>query len=222
MTVASIYALYDKHTSDDLRYVGMTTKPLLVRLSEHIDAAKNFRGKARNHKWIRSVLRGGEAPGIRLLEAVPMDQRQKAECAWIAKLNRSGRLTNGTHGGEGGRLHPEVCDKIRATLTGRKHTPERVLKMRASQLGKKHTVEARKNMSMSHLGHVTSEETRAKLRAANVGKTLSAEHRAKLRAANIGKKASEESRIKMQLFQRARRKQERNARRESDTVKGTA
>lgn len=99
-------------------------------------------------------------------------------------------------------LSEETKEKLRKSITGKKHSLESRLKMSKSRIGKKfsaerclrmsiarkgkpgnpHTEESKLKLSISATGKVQSPETRQKIGEANRGKTRSLETRAKLSA----------------------------------------
>lgn len=109
-----IYGLADPRTQE-LRYVGFTTKSLETRLTQHIAAAKRP-GKTYLKTWIKSV----GLPIIFEIETIPTNELwQEAEKFHIAYFRSIGcNLVNGTIGGEGfvgGRHRPESKEKCRQT-----------------------------------------------------------------------------------------------------------
>lgn len=97
-----VYTLSDPET-DELRYVGMTTKPLNTRLNGHF--VPSTLKKEENHRthWLRLLRAKGVKPKIELLEGcVGLEQMREAERFWIEQLRALGfRLVNTTDGGEG-------------------------------------------------------------------------------------------------------------------------
>jgi hypothetical protein len=107
-----VYGLVDP-SSGRLRYVGQTTQSLGVRLSEHLSRAR--RGCERYvYDWIRSLVKSGSVPSIRLLEECPSrEEMVRAERRYILHLQKSECLTNLTSGGEG----VEMTDATRRKLS---------------------------------------------------------------------------------------------------------
>lgn len=90
--------IYGLAHSGEIRYVGLTTKPLSVRLRQHMTEARNRR-RWHVHRWISSV---GFDVQIIELERDPVGDLGASERAWIATLRRYGcRLTNISEGGQG-------------------------------------------------------------------------------------------------------------------------
>jgi len=136
-----------------IRYVGMTTKNLVDRLSEHM-CQTHLRGITHKDKWIRLLKRNGlRAEIIALQGGIPLPELPGAERGWIAKLNR-GQLTNGTEGGEGvfGYKHTDETKKLLAEKTrARVATPETRAKMSRAHKGRERefTDEWRANLSIA-------------------------------------------------------------------------
>ncbi len=161
-----IYGLYDPRISPiRIRYVGLTTSGLTVRLQGHICYSKNL--KTHRDRWIQSLLANNIRPKGIILEAGENEKVVEAEIRWIAHYTPTGYLTNHTLGGEGlsGYKHSEETkEKIRRgnstpeakafqskLHTGRVNTPEAIEKTRIAQLGVKKSLATKKKMSDSWL-----------------------------------------------------------------------
>lgn len=124
MTV-NIYALIDPRTSR-IRYIGKA-KNLSARLRSHVSAAAN---NAVTHKycWIRSLLKSGLRPEIKIVETCSEENWKDKERFWIAHfLNEGADLANHTKGGdgvEGFRLSKSTIASIAAKNRGRLVTKE--------------------------------------------------------------------------------------------------
>lgn len=98
----------------NIRYIGKTNDPA-KRLRRHISRAKYHETKSHAANWIRSLLRAGEKPELRILEE--LDDRAdwvSREIALIEEHRKAGHdLTNATAGGEG------VCGLDEASLRKR-------------------------------------------------------------------------------------------------------
>jgi len=213
-SIARIYVLVDPLTSE-IRYVGWTTKPLHRRLRHHLTEAK----KSNNHKstWVRSLVRRGYVPDIRLVQEVPLTVWKEAEVYWIAKFKSLGcPLVNATSGGEGTPGHV-VSDSVREQNSqlhkgkviseshreaisqsakkrwerwrtdGSSASEETREKIRAARTGKKASEETKKAMSLSASGRSLSDEHREKIRQSLLGKAKTPEHRAKCLTQYMGK-----------------------------------
>jgi hypothetical protein len=171
--ISTIYALCDPRTSE-VRYIGITIKPLALRLSRHLAES---RAGFNNHRcnWIRTLLATSSVPTIVALEHTADPQR---EAWWIALYRAVGvNLTNSTDGGEGspnlsaesrrriGRLarqrmaSEEAKDRIRASNASRVVRPETRQKHRARMLARMSTTEAREAVSRPFAGKPKSAET---------------------------------------------------------------
>lgn len=102
-----IYALIDPRpeyagSKLEIKYVGLTTNSLAERLDQHVKEASSGKDTAKC-RWIRSVLKAGFHPLIRLIEEVAEeDEIGDRERFWIASLKKAGcMLVNSTSGGEG-------------------------------------------------------------------------------------------------------------------------
>ena len=98
-TPVSIYALIDPR-NDSIRYVGMTTITIEIRLDRHI----RCRNRNNNHKnkWIRKLISMGMTPSVVLIEIVGHSMWQKREMYWIDYCRKMGcNLVNATAGGDG-------------------------------------------------------------------------------------------------------------------------
>lgn len=102
-----IYALVDPG-DDCVRYVGMTSESLEIRLDGHIKQPTNRKMR----EWIAGLKAAGTTPLIRLLIAVDHGW-QRAERAWIAWFLKRGELLNVDPGGlcrdKSGRLIPAMA-----------------------------------------------------------------------------------------------------------------
>ena len=157
-----IYVLTDER--GEIRYVGMTRHPR-ERLRAHLaDQTNTHRGK-----WIRSLLRRGARPAMRVIQTLPLRDRCEAERYWIAYFGGIGcSLVNGTLGGEGtfglrrrwtdeqkakaSQSH-KSSERARARLAQMHSDPEWRAKISAAAKGRRHrpqSAEARSAISASH------------------------------------------------------------------------
>lgn len=115
MTV-TIYCLLVPGTGE-IRYVGRTSQPLLVRLQQHIAAARAKRTRTYCSNWINSLLAGGKQPQIKAILVCESSWSAHYESAIISLYrNLSCNLTNTTSGGDGVLDPPEeVRRKILTT-----------------------------------------------------------------------------------------------------------
>lgn len=106
-----IYALIDPITKE-IRYVGCSLNAD-NRYKAHLHEASH------NHKchkcnWIRKLVREGNSPVLNIIDEVPEEDWQLAECAWIFHYREEleCKLTNMTDGGDG-ILNPSIITRIR-------------------------------------------------------------------------------------------------------------
>ncbi len=94
-----IYTLEDPDTNE-IRYVGKTVKCLKTRLTDHIYACKKEKNYRTN--WIKSIIKKGKKPIIKMIDFCSWEESQQLEIYWIAKFKNEGvKLVNLTSGGEG-------------------------------------------------------------------------------------------------------------------------
>lgn len=97
------------------RYVGKTRNPQ-ERLRRHCKIQKRDRPTWRG-KWLAKLLAENVRPIMILLVMVDAKHEDEAERELIRRLKAAGHpLTNGSDGGEGGRLHPEIQARATAKL----------------------------------------------------------------------------------------------------------
>lgn len=96
----SIYVLKNPDT-DEVRYVGKTSKDLTRRLNQHIyDSESENRNKRKN--WITKILSQGKIPLIEEIDHCNWEDSQEKEIYWIKYYRDLGvNLVNSTDGGEG-------------------------------------------------------------------------------------------------------------------------
>lgn len=108
------------HRDTGRYYVGLTTKPLKVRIKEHIDRARlgyrsHFYSAIRKHGFESFVFFTAEkASGRKALE--------EAECKWISRLQSKAPLGyNQTNGGQGTSGLTEKTEAWKAAVTSPSH-----------------------------------------------------------------------------------------------------
>src|SRR3990167_5855648 len=178
--MVTVYALTDPE-SHDVRYIGVTRRPLEIRLKEHL----RERDKRYVTNWIKSLQSRNLIPDILEIEQISDEQIDEAEQFWVACFRAwNAKLTNGTKGGNNSAVPTlAVRDKIRVARRLQKMQPRSIesrAKTSAANRRRKLSTITRQKISMSLLGKQASPETRAKLSFARRGKPLSASHRAKL------------------------------------------
>lgn len=114
MKDAFIYGLVDPLTMR-VRYVGKTSN-IHKRYLAHVSANYN---NTKKECWLKSLKAKGVSPGVIILDKVIGESWQIYEIKWINHFKSiSNSLTNGTNGGEGGAMSPEVLKTISAKKTG--------------------------------------------------------------------------------------------------------
>lgn len=197
-----IYALH--LDGGPIRYVGMTTRSLSVRFSQHKYVALKGEANFPLYKWMRKY------PGlvrISLIEEVPTGHPDGLEAREIFHISKAREelgdtLLNMASGGKATRHSEKTKKKLAAIQLGRKHSEERRANNSAAQTGKKLSPEHRAKMAERstgntyNLGKKASDETRSKMSQSHKGKKYSLghkqseEHRAKVSAALKSGKAA--------------------------------
>lgn len=177
-----IYTLNDPITNE-VRYIGITSKTLKERLRHHLKDANVFKLKSHKKYWIRQLLDKGMSPIIVLLETCnDYESGLKREIELISEYKSLGyNLVNNTNGGQG--------------TIGLKLTPQQKIEKSLRQTGKKlpsWTEERRKLMISILKGRKMTDEQKEKMR-----KPKSEIHKKKLRDVNLGKILSKSTKIKM-------------------------
>lgn len=97
-----IYCLYNPNTCE-IRYIGRTIRPLNTRLVQHISKAKNNYSNSHKENWIRSLLKNGIRPKIKLLTILncTWNESHIYEKSLIQKHLVSHNLVNGDDRGPG-------------------------------------------------------------------------------------------------------------------------
>jgi len=162
-----IYGLSDP-ISNQIRYIGKAVD-LYTRIRNHY---KESRLKYVTHKntWIKSLLNEGLRVNVIILEVLNNEELlNESEIKWIKYYREIGNdLTNGTNGGDGGKM-----------------SPESLLKMSESKRGKTHSEETKLKMSLSKKGHTLSDETKNKIGKKHKGKIVSEESKEKMRQSRL-------------------------------------
>ncbi len=193
-----IYVLIDPLT-EEVRYVGWTTKPLYTRLRWHL----NCKGGVQRTRWIESLVERGLRPRIQVVQPVVQGMWGIAERYWIAYFRSIGcPLTNGTLGGEGSAGHhvgTQTRAKIGSYHRGKVISAEhKAIVSAATTLrwerwradGRFTSEETRKKISTAKKGVPLTEAVRATMSDRLKGKPKSAAHRERIRQALLGRKQS--------------------------------
>ena len=120
-TRTSIYVLKNPDTNE-IRYVGKTSKDLNRRLQQHIfESESEQRNKRKN--WVAKILKGGKIPIIEEIDFCTWEGSQEKEIYWIKYYRDLGLdLVNSTDGGEGNLgfiKTEETVDKLKNSLRKR-------------------------------------------------------------------------------------------------------
>ena len=200
MQRVSIYGLFDPRTHE-LRYVGQTSKTLLMRLTGHLrTAAAGVQQSVA--VWVRGLLDCGPRafPEIDLLEETAQEKADKAEQFWIGYFRMVGsellNVTNGGRGAPGMRHTAESRAKIGAGHRGKPLDPETRRRIAGAATGRRHSPETKGKIGAAHRGKSVGPTTRALISAINLGRRHTAETRAKVAAAGRGRKYSPEVRAR--------------------------
>lgn len=127
----AIYSLVDPRTNQT-RYVGKTVDPSR-RFKDHISLATLNRTKTKKNSWIKNLLSENLVPEMRIITIVPSDIEDEAEIAAIEVAKLLGEpLTNGTAGGTGGALSPEIARRAGLKRQGRIQSEEEKARRRES------------------------------------------------------------------------------------------
>ena len=164
-----IYALTDPRTSD-VRYVGVTTTTVAIRLRRHLNEA-NRNSPGHKNNWIRQLQALGLRPQTSILQEGDGPGWIAAEQHWIAHFWQAGaKLTNLAKGGEA----PFGCkrsDETRAKMReiGKNRDPEKMRKFieagRLAQIGRKKSPEEIEKCASFHRGRKRSPAMYAKVAA---------------------------------------------------------
>ena len=196
--------MYDPRDSA-LRYIGLTTRKLSVRLNSHWADP----GSAGLVKWFDELRALGLKPQIATLETCARDIAGERETHTITFWQICGAdLLNVLPGGNGSTpadINAAMRAKISAAKKGMKHSLEWRENNRAARLGKKRTPESCAKQSATTRGRKQSADHIAKRAAANRGKKRSVEYCEKASDSRTGRKMSLATRAKMQEVQKLRR-----------------
>lgn len=197
------------------RYVGLTTKPVKVRLRQHVKIARSGR-KTPFYDWSRKY--DGVGVVVDQLQRVEgLQELGQAEIVWIESLRREGHpllnLSQGGLGPMGIEWTAEMREAARIRSTGRKcssrfadanpfygrtHAAEQRAKWsqlrRGQNVGPENPNYGKFGQDHPSFGHVMSEEAREKL----------SEQRKGVGNPNYGRRASDETRAKMSAVRKGR------------------
>lgn len=183
-----IYTLSDPRTNE-VRYVGMTTRGVKVRYNQHLKQMKSLNDTRGPHraKWLKLLDTKGLFPVLSVVESGTGDSWVAAEKRWIKYYRDCGcDLTNLTDGGEGTfglKFSPESIAKLREAKLRQPKKPRteaqiRTLKeLHTRQIGKKWSQERKKALQERAKGRVIPQYVRDALVKARKGVPLSEEHK---------------------------------------------
>lgn len=198
-----IYTLSDPITGKT-RYVGKA-KELSKRIRNHYKPS-NLKQKTHKNNWLVFLLKNNLRVVVSIIEICEDDNRlNECEKKWISYFKSIGYdLTNGTDGGDGGKMSDESIKKMIKKKTGKKMSEETKLKISKAHKGHKpyrpnykHSEETKVKIGKSNKGKYVSEETRKKLSIINKGRKFSEETIKRMSKAQLGKKRSEEQKKKI-------------------------
>lgn len=215
--LVKIYELRDPRDLEcSPRYIGITSKALDKRLSNHLTYSKLNSSKNHKNDWIKFLFKQNIKPTIHLIEEViGWDYACECEKYWIKEFKGQGcNLTNATNGGEGlfGFIYTEQQKLEKSLRTkgknhpnyGKKLPTEVCLKISNSHKGKKITEIHKDNIRKSKIGVKLSEQAKHKLsigrigdKNPNYGKPMTKEHKEMLIKINKGSHHTEESKLKI-------------------------
>jgi len=183
-----IYVLLEPDTNN-VRYVGKAID-LYTRIRNHYKPSRLI-DKTHKNNWLNKLLNEGKYVKVSIVEQLEDENLlNEAEKKWIKHYKDLGcDLTNGTEGGDGGKMSPESIEKMKSKKIGVKLSKEHKQKISEGNKGRVVTEETRTKLSEARKTYVVSEETRRKLSESHKGQT----------AWNKGKSPNEESREKMRL-----------------------
>lgn len=155
-----IYGLVDPITNE-MGYVGQTTRTLGDRLRSHIHRALVERPSLRVSQWIAKIVAAGVRPEIVALEVVPVGHDwREPERFWIASMTAMGcRLSNMTDGGDiGSLMSADSRERLSRSMTGKPVTAEARAKISAANKGRKLTPEQIERRAAAQRGAKRSAE----------------------------------------------------------------
>jgi len=148
-----LYCLRCPHTLE-IRYIGITCKPLRYRLTQHINSSKSQNTHKAN--WINKLTNDNCKPIIEILvDNLTYEESLLLEVEYIKKYREIGNITNITAGGDSNpALLDSVKEKISKSRIGKCLKEETKKKLRDMFTGdknpfydKKHTNESKEKMS---------------------------------------------------------------------------
>lgn len=183
-----IYVLLDP-TTNNIRYVGKAIN-LYIRIRKHFNQSRLIKPNHKNN-WIKSLLVNNQRPSVLVIEqCLTEDSMNQAEIKWIKYYKELGcDLTNGTDGGDGGKMSLESIAKMKKTKTGKPLSKEHKEAISKANAGRIVSDETRVKIGDKHKNKIVSDETKLKLSESHKGQV----------SWNKGKSPSPETKEKMRL-----------------------
>lgn len=183
-----IYTLSDPDTNE-VRYVGKAVD-LYTRIRNHYKPSRLV-SKTHKNNWVNKLLNDGKYFIVLVVEECGTDELlNEAEIKWIKYYKDLGcDLTNGTNGGDGGKMSPESIEKMRQSKLGKKLSEEHKLKISEGNKGRVFSEETKEKLREARKNYIVSDETKRKMSESRKGKT----------SWNKGKTPSLETREKQKL-----------------------
>jgi hypothetical protein len=186
-----IYALLDPDTNE-VRYVGKAVD-LYTRIRNHYKPSRLI-NKTHKNNWLNKLLNEGKYVNVNVVEQLNSETLlNEAEKKWIKHYKTLAcDLTNGTEGGDGGKMSLESIEKMKLKKAGVKLSEKHKQKISEANKGHIVTEETRNKLSEARKTYVVSDETRKKQSEAHKGKntwskgkTPSLETKEKMRMARL-------------------------------------
>jgi len=165
-----IYTLLEPDTKE-VRYVGKAVD-LYTRIRNHYKPSRLI-NKTHKNNWINKLLNNGKYFIVLVVEECESEESlNEAEIKWIKYYKDLGcDLTNGTSGGDGGKMSPESIEKMRQSKIGKKLSEDHKLKISEGNKGRIVTEEVKEKLREARKKYVVSDETKQKMSEAKKGKT---------------------------------------------------
>ena len=187
-----IYLIIDG--TNDMEYVGQTTRPLKVRFKQH--------AKCKSNTYISNAIQAHGEENFIILVLKKCASKEELDF-WEKHFikSRDTKYPNGYNLTDGGDGVVGWTDEMRASVsaanTGKKRTPEQCAKISAARKGKRLSREHCAKLSEVRRGKKRRPETCANISKALTGKKKSPEHCANLSKAKKGKTPKDETRDRM-------------------------
>jgi hypothetical protein len=186
--IKCIYGLVDPRT-DEVFYVGLTTKSAQHRLNSHVRESLKADPKKRTYKQnkICAILSEDLTPSAVVLEESAdwsIDDLKTAEKRWIKLLKSNGlslcNLTDGGDGNQGWIPSPETIERLRVSVKNALSDPKVKKQMSESSRKRWDNEEERQKQSEAMKSSQAATEHRKQMHKDNTGRPLSEEHKSKI------------------------------------------